>query len=559
MKLKSISFLTLLAAMSVAGVNSAAAQDEVAFVTGNVIGATDNSSGWYGGKSEIFEIPADKTLTLKFKTYSATDEQLTAAGAGSWAAHMSHVINLWGGSDNLFWRADGYGWMGTNNTNGSGWFTFLGANTRWGTDGAEFREDITGSDVVMTIQRVGEELRMTQDFTATSGKYRRYFVVNYGTSTGSIWAQLAIERAHVVVTENYSITDTDVPAVVGTLVGNENNTSGFWTAWSDYFTIEPNKSLTLRFKNYTNRLNNWNGTVAYVTNDADRGAGGYTEYFGLRPDNWVNVANANATTCNYDVIGWDWAAFREKTDGATVTLTVTRNGADVKVREEFAPADGSTTLSEEYSQSCGDGTQTIRLFLTVEGGHADILPETATVGATGWATFSSSVALDFSAVSGLKAYIVTGHVDDAVTVSQLTGTVPAGTGLLLEGDADIYSIPVVGSSTTDVSANLLVAGADATVSAEAGKTKYALSSAEGKAVFKKIDTYSPVIAKGKAYLVFNEVIEAPQLTFDFNGTSAINTVKTEGTDGIRYNLAGRQVSGSYRGVVIENGRKAMVK
>ena len=183
---------------------------------------------------------------------------------------------------------------------------------------------------------------------------------------------------------------------------------------------------------------------------------------------------------------------------------------------------------------------------------------TATIGSTGWATFVAPTALDFTGVSDLKAYIVTGHTGTAIDVTQMTGTVPANTPLLLEGVT--AAIPVAASSATDVSANKLKAGTGAAVSAEANKTKYALSAEAGVAVFKKIAT-SATIPAGKAYLEFNEEISAPSLSFDFGGTTGIDEVRGQMEDvrGEYYNLAGQRVAQPTKGLYIVNGKKVILK
>lgn len=563
----------LLIGVFLGGISSAWADGEIPFVAGNTIGdATNPTGGWYYAKSEIFEIPANKTLTLKFKTYSATDAQLTAASAGVWGAYMTHAINLWGGEANLFWRGDGYGWKTTEpekNTSTSDWYTFLGGNTRWGTDGAELREDITGSDVIMTIARVGGELRMIQDFTATSGKYRRYFVLNYGTADGSIWAQLTVDHAYVTVSENYSITDTSDPTITGSQIGLTNNTTAFWTAWSDYFTLEPDQSLTLRYKCYSNRINSWNGGVPYVTTDADRGATGYTEYFGLRPDNWVNVAGVNATSTNYDAISWNWATFREKVDGSTVTVTITRSGANVAIREEFAPADASTTLWEEYNQDCGDGTQNIRVFLTVEGGHLDLLSTSQEVynkiGATEWGTYVSEYPLDFTGYTDVKAYKVTGRTSTAIVTEQLTGIVPANTPMLLnaQNGAVLYTIPVAASAGSSVGDNCLKAGTGAAVSKDGSYDRYVLVN-DGGAKFKKILSNPATVATNRAYLQFSAGSGSRDiLSIDGGDATGINMVNGEGLkingSEVYYNLQGQRVLYPTKGLYVVNGKKVIIK
>ena len=198
------------------------------------------------------------------------------------------------------------------------------------------------------------------------------------------------------------------------------------------------------------------------------------------------------------------------------------------------------------------------------------LPATVsvTISDAGYATFSSEYALDFSkATSGLEAYMITGHSGNAITKTQVTGTVPASTGLLLKGDEGDYDIPVVAGSSTDVSANLMKAGTGASVSAESGKTKYVLGvnnndtagdTSDDFAEFQKIVSTPATVPTGKAYLQFNEVISVKSLSFidDGNATGVDAPVAAEAEeDGIYYNLNGQQVTKDYKGIVIKNGKK----
>ena len=182
-----------------------------------------------------------------------------------------------------------------------------------------------------------------------------------------------------------------------------------------------------------------------------------------------------------------------------------------------------------------------------------------TIGEYGWATFSSNEALDFSAVKGLTANIVTGHTGSAITKEAVKDT-PANTGLLLSGEAGNYEIPVIASSTTNVSANLLKAGTGAAVSAESGKTKYVLGVTAGKAEFQKINTTAATVPTGKAYLEFNEAIEARSLDIDEGGTTAIDVIsKKQDVSGEYYDLQGRRVAQPKKGLYIVNGKKVIIK
>ena len=180
---------------------------------------------------------------------------------------------------------------------------------------------------------------------------------------------------------------------------------------------------------------------------------------------------------------------------------------------------------------------------------------TATIGSTGWSTFVCGAPLDFTSVTGLKAYIVTGHSGNAITTTQMTGTVPANTPLLLEGATT--AIPVAASSSTDVSANLLKAGA--AISAEAGKTKYVLANNSGTATFMKVVSDVTVPAS-KAYLEFNEEISAPALSLSFGDVTGINEIQGAAlkVNGY-YDLLGRKVANPTKGLYIVNGKKVVIK
>ena len=349
------------------------------------IGATDNTTPWWTVFSDWYTIAPNKTLTLTFVNHSSK-----GANYNNWA---SEIVSAESNYEWLLMRADCFGvsnggWaadgMNTNN-NTTGWFNCNYNNYDWNYDGqsgdARFRDNLDGATVKMTVQRNGDFLTLIEDVTTAdgTGKYRHYFSMNcIADNAVDLKLRLTVDHAHIVVNNDYEYADTNVPAVEGTVVGALDNSTGWWTAFSEDYVLEPNATKTLKFKNYSSKTLNWHSFVAYITNDVDRQAAGYTEYYGFRLDNWMLVAEKNADACNYGEFNWDWELLREKWDGALVTLTVTRNGASVKTRADIAPADGSDALYEEYTQECGDGTQKLRLFLTAEGAHIDILPDNYT-------------------------------------------------------------------------------------------------------------------------------------------------------------------------------------
>jgi hypothetical protein len=278
---------------------------------------------------------------------------------------------------------------------------------------------------------------------------------------------------------------------------------------------------------------------------------------------WGELKSANGTFTNTNWPATD-AEILEKMEGALVDLTIQRSGANVTVTAVHTPVSGDPfTLKYEFSSNeDGFATSDAEFHLISDYGYLDLLPVTTTISAYGWSTFSSDYALDFAkATEGLEAYMITGHEGNVVTLAKVTGTVPAGTGLLLKGTAGAeYNIPIVGSSDTDVSTNLLKAGTGAAVSAESGKTTYVLGVNGGNAEFQKITTTSATVERGKAYLVFNETISAPAMVFD-GAITGISAIESAGIaeDGIYYNLSGQRVAQPTKGLYIVNGKKVIVK
>ncbi len=175
-----------------------------------------------------------------------------------------------------------------------------------------------------------------------------------------------------------------------------------------------------------------------------------------------------------------------------------------------------------------------------------------------WATFVYNEPLDFSS-SGVNAYVVNGHEGNALTKEQVT-QVAANTPLLLSAASGNYNITVAESGTSYAGSNKLVAGEGEAISAEEGKTKYVLSVAGSKAVFKRIGSTSATVGTSKAYLQFDEEVSAPVFGFEeWAETTGLDPVISnhcpESTVRGYYNLAGQRVAQPVRGLYIVDGRK----
>ena len=188
-----------------------------------------------------------------------------------------------------------------------------------------------------------------------------------------------------------------------------------------------------------------------------------------------------------------------------------------------------------------------------------------------YATFSSVNKLDFTNVPGLTAYKATATNGSSVTLEEVTGIVPAETGLLLKAeDNTSYYIPVsTAAATANVTGNKLQSTATAAHDIEEGEVGRAF-------VFGKFEDDDEVgffragkgktIGANKSYLLLDAPLanDANFLSFIFGDeeqgeTDGIKAVSTKVENGVRYNLAGQKVGADYKGIVIVNGKKYLRK
>lgn len=188
-----------------------------------------------------------------------------------------------------------------------------------------------------------------------------------------------------------------------------------------------------------------------------------------------------------------------------------------------------------------------------------------TIGETGYATlYYSSLALTVPA--GVKGYTcsLTGgsfKMNEAFAEGQ---TIPAGTGVLLNGNPGTYTFNISSEAGTPVADNWLK-GSDEKATTEGGERYYMLS-LDANSTAGSVGFYWGVANGGaftngahKAYLCVKPGVAGAKTCYRFDGqTTAIDGTRADkptAADGAVYNLAGQRVDRSYKGVVIKNGKK----
>ena len=242
---------------------------------------------------------------------------------------------------------------------------------------------------------------------------------------------------------------------------------------------------------------------------------------------------------------------------------------------QFSQAAGETanaTYSEKYSYEGNhayvvDADGDVELGFTRVSSSANnyffgiyayrpVTSVSAPITAAGYATFSSTYALDFSEVEDLTAWIATANDGETVTLTQVEGTVAAGTGLVVKGST--ADIPVAATGTDYSATNKLVA-----VSSETEVSSgYVLSQQDGKVVFAPISGTNATVAAGHAYLQAAGGSRALNIVFG-EGTTGVDASLVKSEENIAnsaiYNLNGQRVSQPRKGLYIVDGRKVTVK
>ena len=192
--------------------------------------------------------------------------------------------------------------------------------------------------------------------------------------------------------------DTTYVTITTAIVGAENNSSGWWTAFSDYFSVPTGKLLHLEFINHGTGVNNWNNWNLAVTNEiADRAAADYKEYFVLRSDayGWGGkMANVDPRyafdikmiTHNYpdtDGNGDIWNDFRTTMQGARVSLDIDHSVTGNVFVTATAVGTNGVTLVETYQQPVSAAAD-LMAFLICDGSYfemkkAYLIPSKVTV------------------------------------------------------------------------------------------------------------------------------------------------------------------------------------
>ena len=294
------------------------------------IGATDNSTGWWGAHSENIKVGPKETFVSTFTNYTS--------GANNWNNFVV-VLTRADNSEYAVVRADNYGWgdgyaaCTPTCDNGGDWSTWLSAM-----DGAKVTTYVTnngdGTADVKAVMVGNNGKTYTQEYKGINTVDPNNFYFRY-----------TVDGCHLEFDE---------------VIGADDNSTGWWGAHSQDITVPKGKTYTTRFKNFTNGANNWNNFVVVLTR-ADN-----SEYAVVRADNygWGD----SYTACTPSGGQTDWAGWLSAMDDATVTVSVTNHGSSADVKCVMVGNDG-VTYKQDYIGISPIEADNLRFRFTVDGCH----------------------------------------------------------------------------------------------------------------------------------------------------------------------------------------------
>ena len=188
---------------------------------------------------------------------------------------------------------------------------------------------------------------------ATAGKHEVTITTENGRKT----------TVEVNVAESKLVAANPTPSVVGAT----DNSSVFWTEFSDDIKVPAGKTLEYGFTNYTDAASNWHNFCVILRNAS------LTEYVVVRADNygWTydNAGPYGYKDCTPSGGQTDWAAWLAAMNGAKCKVYITNNNngrADIQMT--MLGNDG-VTYTQSYLGISGIDVNDLQSAFTVENAH----------------------------------------------------------------------------------------------------------------------------------------------------------------------------------------------
>ncbi len=188
---------------------------------------------------------------------------------------------------------------------------------------------------------------------------------------GTVTLTLTISKDGYEYVKDYTLTiDADAEEttpIYYPVSSLKNTTAAWWTNFSTQdFTLKAGKKAQFRFYNYSNAANNWCNWCLYGANKT-HGATGYTEYFGIRCDNWNNTTGSNTgCTSNYN-----WGTFTADMNGSLVDMTVEYSESGAFKMTSTITTTSKKVYTYSFTTTISAKPSQINLFFVNESSYID--------------------------------------------------------------------------------------------------------------------------------------------------------------------------------------------
>lgn len=328
--------------------------------------------------------------------------------------------------------------------------------------------------------------------------------------------------------------------------------------------------ISLSYNNSTDNTWKWHVTATITT------------YSGTTNVGYMNVSGkTEIDPKNVYAYAWDDNGLLILGAWPGTKMTANSDGTYSLSDVDFVANDMKIIFNNGKSQDSGEQVKTETMTFAdnkVYNFTEAIGNQTIGISSYGCNTYSCAYPLEFPEGDGddvLKAFIITGIGSNGQLIDTRVYKVPAGTGLFITGtqSKSDYSVPVSPKTKDNVSSNMMVAGTGGKVYQTAGDyTNFILTTNNGKSSTPKFymvnsNSAGMTVSAGKAYLqILTETVTTSSRDFFWfdNETTGIDKVDVNANDNFDanapiYNLAGQRVSKNYKGVVIVNGKKVVIK
>lgn len=348
--------------------NGGSTEDEAVYVP---VGPEDCSAAWWSAWSDYFVIPANQTFHTKFINHTSGADQwnnwnlVVATDADRGAAGYSEYFVL---------RSDLYG-RGNADYNAANI-----TNEGYG-DWEQFKKNMEGATVDMTVERRGAEVYVTAVATCKDGTVYKEMYHQPCAADGNIRAFLACDHSYLQLNAAETFVGEEY-ASGSALVGPADCSAAWWTAFSKYYPLNSSISddcpFVIQFvNNNSGSGSNWNNWLV-VCSTADRGGDGYFENFVIRSDAyaWFGAGgNSNANTANLDfkiTQTFNWDSYVSDMHGAMCYLKFTRSGNSLTMDAKQRKENGEYMPDFQFQfNSMKEGNA--GFFLTAELASLDVL------------------------------------------------------------------------------------------------------------------------------------------------------------------------------------------